>query len=384
MSRTRRSASKANASASRAGRGRKASPSSSSFSSRRASLSRSQRRLLSGCGVATAALLITLASGSALRGRGRSEVADAATRQAAPAAPQVPVAAVQEQTVPLYLEYIGTTDPIRNVTLEAQVTGYLVRHPVADGADVKQGELLYQIDPRAYQAALDQARAQAERDAAAHQYAVANHGRDVGLSRTGDVSLDTLEQATSSVQQEAAAQSADRAAIETAQLNLGYTSIRAPFAGRLSLTLVHEGSLITVAGTQLNTLVQLDPIYATFNPPEADLPRIEQAQKHGAIPAEILVGEASTPSYFGKVTFLDNTIDRTTGTITARATVANRTRCSCRRWRSRRASSAATCTWLVPAIASSSATSRSVRNMVRSRSSRAVSLRVSMCSPALC
>jgi membrane fusion protein, multidrug efflux system len=285
-------------------------------------MSMTQPSLSRTIGIAAAVLAITLASFAAMRGRSRSEAA-VAPQQSTARVPTVPVVAVVSETVPIYLEYVGTTDSIRNVTLEAEVTGYLVSHPVADGADVTKGQLLYQIDPRAYQAALDQARAQAERDAAAHEYAAANHRRDLSLSQTGDVSVDTLQQATSSEQQESAAQASDRAAIETAQLNLGYTSIRAPFPGRLSLTQVHEGALITVAGTQLNTLVQLDPIYATFNPPEADLPRIEQAQKHGAIRTEVLVGEANTPSYYGKLTFLDNSIDRTTGTITARATVAN-------------------------------------------------------------
>lgn len=247
----------------------------------------------------------------------------AAAQGAAPAAMPVPVTAVIERTVPIYLEYVGTTDPIRNVTLEAQVTGYLQRHPVADGADVKKGELLYQIDPRSYEAALAEARAQAERDAAAHRYAAANHQRNLGLSRTGDVSLDVVQQSASTEQQESAAQAADRAAIDSAELNLGYTSIRAPFAGRLSLTQVHEGALITVAGTQLNTLVQLDPIYATFNPPEADLARIEQAQEQKPVAVDLLLGQSEQPGYHGTLSFLDNSVDRTSGTITMRATIGN-------------------------------------------------------------
>ncbi len=236
---------------------------------------------------------------------------------------EVPVAPVVRQTVPVYLEYLGTTQAIRGVTLEAQVTGYLERYAVRDGEDVRKGQLLYQIDPRAYRAALDQARAQLERDAAAYRYAVANHDRDTRLIRTGDVSLDTLQLAASTATQDAAAVAADRAAIETAQLNLGYTSIRAPFAGRLSLTQVHEGALITVAGTQLNTLVQLDPIYATFNPPDTDLPRIEAALRRGPLPAQVLVGNSATPEYSGTVTFIDNTVNSSTGTITMRATLSN-------------------------------------------------------------
>jgi len=274
--------------------------------------------------VATGVLLGALVTLLLIHDRGSGQAAG----QPAPARPpllDVAVAAVTQQTVPVYLEYVGTTAAIRSVVLEAQVTGYLARRLIPDGADVHKGQLLYQIDPRTYQAALDQARAQAQRDAAAHVYAVANHNRDVGLAKTGDVSIDTLQLAASTVDQDAAAQAADRAAVETAQLNLSYTSIRAPFDGRLSLSQVYEGALITVAGTPLNTLVQLDPIYATFSPPDSDLLQIEQAQARHPIATEVLLGNATTPAYFGHVTFLDNTVNPSTGTITTRATIANPT-----------------------------------------------------------
>ncbi|MGU7773039.1 efflux RND transporter periplasmic adaptor subunit [Burkholderia sp. MR1-5-21] len=239
------------------------------------------------------------------------------------AALEVPVTPVVARTVPVYLEYVGTTDAIRTVTLQAQVTGYLLKQAAPDGADVRADALLYQIDPRSYQAALDAAKAQADKDAAALDYASASHHRNAVLSETGDVSTDTLQQSASAERQDHAAVAADRAQIEAAQLNLGFTTIRAPFAGRLGLSLVHEGALISNAGTQLNTLVQLDPIYATFNPPDADLPDIQKRQSSGAIPADVTVGAASLPQYHGRLALLDNSIVRGTGTITARATIDN-------------------------------------------------------------
>jgi RND family efflux transporter MFP subunit len=157
------------------------------------------------------------------------------------AAMPVPVALVVRRTVPIYLDYIGTTQAIRTVTLQAQVTGYLAARGAPDGADVKQGELLYQIDPRDYQAALNQAQAQMRHDAAAHDYARASQHRNSVLNKEGWVATDTFDQTTSNFRQSEATLAADAAAIQTAQLKLGYTEIRAPFAGRLSKSLVHEG-----------------------------------------------------------------------------------------------------------------------------------------------
>jgi len=274
-----------------------------------------------GVAVAAALILAAILAEPLMRNGGAVHAADNPSPR--PPAMEVPVTPAVEKTVPVYLTYIGTTDAIRTVTLQAQVTGYLSRRLVPDGADVTKGELLYQIDPRNYQALLDQAKAQAQKDEAALQYAAASHHRNEVMSKTGDVSIDVLQQSASTELQDNAAIAADHAAIETAQLNLGYTEIRAPFNGRLSLSLVNEGALISVAGTQINTLVQLDPIYATFDPPDSDLPEIQKAQAKAPIPAEVIVGDGTTPQYRGTVTFLDNNVARTTGTITARATIEN-------------------------------------------------------------
>jgi multidrug efflux system membrane fusion protein len=275
-----------------------------------------------GIGAATAAgLAFGLLGG--LGHRPEARAADAPSAAAQNAGIPVPVIAVVKRTVPVYLDYVGRTEPLRSVALQAKVTGYLAERGAPDGADVKQGDLLYRIDPRDYQAMLEQIKAQAQRDAAALEYSRSNQRRSAVLSKDGWVAKDAFDQTTSTLHQAEATLAADQAAIQTAQLNLGYTEIRAPFAGRLSRSLVHEGTLISAAGTQLNTLVQLDPIYATFNPPETALATIEKYRAAGKIPVELLLTGETEPRFRGSLTFLDNTVDRATGTITARATIDN-------------------------------------------------------------
>jgi multidrug efflux system membrane fusion protein len=244
-------------------------------------------------------------------------------QSAKPQALPVPVAIVSKQTVPVYLDYVGTTEAIRSVTLQAKVNGYLASRSVEDGVDVAAGDLIYKIDPSDYQANLDQIKAQYQRDVAALEYAKSTQSRNATLSQQGVVAKDTNDQKTSQLHQAQATLIEDQAQIRTAQLMLGYTEIRAPFAGRLGKSLVHEGALITPQQTEINTLVQMTPIYATFNPSETDLEQIEKYRKQGDLTVDIMLGDDTQPRYSGKLTFLDNSVDRTTGTITARATVDN-------------------------------------------------------------
>jgi multidrug efflux system membrane fusion protein len=268
--------------------------------------------------VAVAAAILVFRSGPLIGTR-----AGAATPSPAAMAMPVPVTKIVEKTIPIYLDYPARTESIRSIALQAKISGFIRQQHAADGSDVKEGDLLYTIDPRDFQAELDRAKAQGQRDSAALDYARASLDRGSSLAQSGYLAKDTFDQRTSAVRQAEATLAMTQAAVRTAELNLGYTEIRAPFAGRLGRNQAPVGTLISVAGASLNTLAQLNPIYVTFNPSETDLAEIQQARAGGAIKAEVLLPGESEAHHRGELTFLDNAVDQSTGTIVARATIGN-------------------------------------------------------------
>ncbi|WP_455918905.1 efflux RND transporter periplasmic adaptor subunit [Ensifer canadensis] len=251
---------------------------------------------------------------------GDAGAAPAPAQQAMP----VPVAAVVKKTIPIYLDYSARTEAIRNVTLRAKVTGYIESQAVADGSDVQGGDLLYRIDARDYRAELDQAKAQVERDEASLAYLRSNLTRGNELATTGYLDKDSFDQRQSAVRQAEAALAMSRAAVRTAEINLDYTEIRAPFAGKLGRNLAPEGTLVSsTTGTPLNNLVQLSPIYVSFNPSETELADIRKARTKGKVEAEVLLPGDKEPRYRGDLSFINNTVEGNTGTVVARATIDN-------------------------------------------------------------
>lgn len=276
-------------------------------------------------------LLVVVAGGAALapqfgglqRFKGLfNETAGAATPPPAamPAMP-VPVAQVIKRSLPLTLAYSARTEAIAHINLQAKVSGYLVEQAKPDGSEVKQGDLLYRIDARDYDLALDQAKAQLERDTANLDYLKSSLDRGTDLAKSGFLSKDTYDQRTSAVRQAESALTIDRSAIRTAELNRSYTEIRAPFAGRLGKNQASLGTLVGSGGTVLNTLVQMDPLYVTFSPSETELAAIRKALAAGPVGVEIQGSDGAVRQ--GSLTFLDNTVDAATGTIVARATLPN-------------------------------------------------------------
>jgi multidrug efflux system membrane fusion protein len=202
------------------------------------------------------------------------------------------------------------------------VTGYLVEQGAIDGADVAADALLYRIDPKDYQDASAQAKAQLAGANASLQYSRVSQERNQTLVRQGWVSKDAFDLVDSTLHQGEASVANNDAALKQAELNLSRTEVRAPFAGRISASQVFTGSLINVAGATLNTLVQLDPIYVSFNPAEINLPAITSEQKRAPIEAAVSQN-GDTQSHTGTLTFIDNQVSQSTGTILLRATITN-------------------------------------------------------------
>lgn len=276
-------------------------------------------------GAAVALGAISMASVHLLDMGNLSLNASTAAATPAPAAfvMPVPVVNVVKKTIPIYLDYAARVESIRSITLQARVPGYLEEQSADDGSDVKKGDLLYKIAPQDFQAALDQAKAQVQRDTATVDYARSNLGRGTELAKSGYLAKDSFDQRTSTLREAEASLAVNQAAMRTAELNLSYAEIKAPFAGRIGRNQASIGTLVSVAGTVLNTLVQLDPIYVTFNPSETDLAQLEEARAAGPVDVDVLLPGDTEPRQKGQLTFIDNTIDHSTGTITARATIGN-------------------------------------------------------------
>src|SRR6201994_3951507 len=247
-------------------------------------------------------VVIGVAAGAYVYSSRNGPLAATAAQSGPPAmaAMPVPTAAVVKKTIPVYLDYSARTESIREVSLQAKVAGYIQSQPAADGADVKEGELIYKIDERDYRAALDQAKAQAQRNVAALNYAKSNFNRGDELVKTGFLAKDNYDQRASTLGQSEASVAMDTASVRAAQINLAYTDIRAPFPGRLGRNRAPVGTLVGGSGFTLNTLVQLDPLYVTFNPSERDLGVIQSARNAGKVIAKVSLPDDPSAGYSGE------------------------------------------------------------------------------------
>ncbi|HEY7580982.1 MAG TPA: efflux RND transporter periplasmic adaptor subunit [Acetobacteraceae bacterium] len=266
-------------------------------------------------------------SGAALwfvHNQGSVAAATAATRDAQSAAVPVTAAPARTEDVPVELRGLGTVQAFNTVEVKAQVNGMLVAIPVREGQQVHQGDIVAQIDPRPFQAALDQVTAQRAEDAAQLQSAQLDLQRYQQLAKSNFAPVQQVDDQQATVNKLIATLQADAAAIETARINLDYCTIRAPIAGRVSFHQTDVGNLIQVANQAgIVSITQDRPISVVFTLPESELPRIQQAMAHGVLPVSIYAGDDRTKLADGHLLTPNNAIDTSTGTIQLKATFAN-------------------------------------------------------------
>jgi membrane fusion protein, multidrug efflux system len=247
-----------------------------------------------------------------------------AVAQAAP--PLVPVTAgtVVAQDVPVFLHGIGTVQAYNMVTVKTRVDGQIVKVNFKEGQEVKEGDPLFQIDPRPYQAALEQAQAAKLKDQAQLAGAQLDLDRYSKLLGTGYQTRQSFDEQTALVGQSRAAIQGDQAAIDNARLNLDYADIRSPIDGRTGARLVDRGNLVhTSDNTALVTVTEVKPIFVSFTLPQDTLDEIRAEQLKAPLAVRAYDAENTKLLSVGKLTLIDNTIDQSTGTIHLKARFDN-------------------------------------------------------------
>jgi len=246
----------------------------------------------------------------------------------APRTPPVPVVVgrAEARTVPYEIEATGTVEPIQTVAVLPQVDGVITRVSFREGAEVEAGQVLFQIDPRPYRAALNQAAAALSRDRAQATAAASDAARYEALAASDYATKDEYEKKRADADALLAAVRADSAAVENARLNLEYATIRAPISGHTGSLLVHEGNVVKAGGNApVVTINQTRPIRVRFAVPEDYLSEI---QRHRVPSPTVRVksdaGDSAAAT--GRLTFVDNGVDASTGTILLKAEFANRDR----------------------------------------------------------
>jgi len=195
-----------------------------------------------------------------------------------------------------------------------------------EGQDVKKNDLLFKIDPRPYEAALRQAEATLARDLAQAKNADEQARRYEILVQKNYVSKDQYEQLRANADALAAAVEADKASVENSRLQLAYCTIRSPISGRAGTVLVNAGNVVKASDVAMTTINQILPIYVTFSVPEQNLADIKRYMAKGELTVEAVVPGDETHLARGDLTFIDNTVDSTTGTIKLKGTFENRDR----------------------------------------------------------
>jgi multidrug efflux system membrane fusion protein len=243
-----------------------------------------------------------------------------------PPAPVV-VASVVQRDIPVQIRAIGNVEAYQTVQIRSQVSGQIQKIYFKEGEDVRQGQPLFQLDKRPFQADLDKAIGQMKHDQAQAEHSRIQAERYSGLEKDGIVSDEQAEQSRAQAKADASAVEADKAAVEAARVQLLYTDIDAPINARAGALMINLGNLVKANDTPyLLQLNQVTPIYVTFSVPEAELDRVRQRFSSGQL--KVLAypkGQSGSPTA-GRLTFIDNGVDTTTGMVKLKGTYQNKDR----------------------------------------------------------
>src|SRR6202162_2087287 len=253
-------------------------------------------------------------------------VSGCAKQQAAP--PERPptmvtVAKVIQKMMPVEVTAVGSVEAISTISIRAQVAGELTNIHFKEGDFVKKGQLLLTIDPRPYEAALAQAKAGLARDKATGTYNRAQAQRYKTLFDQGVVPAEQVDSFTSAADASDATVNADEAAVKTAELNLEYCTIDSPIDGRTGTINVKPGNLVKVADVPIVTINQVNPIYVNFAVPQQHWPDIKEDVDRRALHVKVTIPQDPDRPIQGTLTFVDNSVDSTTGAIHLRGTFEN-------------------------------------------------------------
>jgi len=243
--------------------------------------------------------------------------------------PRVPVtvADVQQKTVPVQVRVIGNVDAYTTVGIKPQITGEIVGVHFTEGQDVKKGQLLFTFDPRPFEADLLRAQANLSQDEAKAKNAEVEHQRYRKLMEAGVVAKEQAEQMETNDAAMLATVNADRAQVEYARVQLIYTKIYSPMDGRTGNLMLHRGTVVKAnPDNPIITINQVNPIYVTFSVPQQVLPEVKRYMAKGKLKGTAIIqGQEDRPET-GTLTFIDNNVDLTTGTIKLKGTFANENR----------------------------------------------------------
>jgi membrane fusion protein, multidrug efflux system len=272
-------------------------------------------------------VLIAAVVGSAACSVGGETAGPAKSDAAAQNAVPVTVAPVAQKPMPITIGVVGTAEAYSTVAVHAQITGELTSVNFTDGDDVAKGQVLFALDRRPLESALQQAEANLQRDLAQAANARAQTDRYSDLVQRGIATREQLDQQQTNRAALEATVAADRAAVESAKVQLTYATIAAPIAGRTGKLMVHAGNLVRANdATPLVVINQISPIHVSFGIPESQLPEFKRYLAQRAIRVEASPPNDTGRPARGHVSFVDNAVDQTTGTIEIRGTFANESR----------------------------------------------------------